>query len=384
MTSEVRLPHRLLARVEAWACVYPVPRPFTLGSVHIARREYVVARLTADDGTEGVAYSLSRNAPLDLILTDMLAPKVLGEDALDPAAAAERCARGLLAAGTEGIVGRALSLLDVALWDLRGRAAGQPVWRLLGGGGVVAEAPVLLVEGYPRDGESVEAFGERLAGRAAEGYRVLKLANLPDPVQVADRLRAVRAAAGDEVELTVDVAWAWRRVDEALAAARLWEPYRLAWIEDPFPASWTHAISSLSFLVETPIGVGDDVTSPALLEELLHRRAIDRLRMDALTIGGFTAFRAVAGRAHASRIPVATHVHPEVHQHCAFGLPGVDMVEMFPRGSEFDCVHEFVLPESLDLAAPGLVRASERPGLGLELDWDSVEAHAVRHTAVEA
>ena len=383
MTSQDGLSPRVLARVEAWACVYPVQRPFALGSGQVTRREYVVVRLTADDGTEGVAYSLSRNAPLDLILTDMLAPKVLGEDALEPTAAAERCARGLLAAGTEGIVGRALSLLDVALWDLKGRAAGQPVWRLLGGSGAT-EAPVLLVEGYPRDGESVEAFGERLAARAAEGYRILKLANLPDPAQVADRLRAVRAAAGEEVELTVDVAWAWRTVDEALAAARLWEPYRLAWIEDPFPASWTHAISSLSFLVATPIGVGDDVTSPALLEELLHRRAIGRLRMDAMTIGGFTAFRAVAGRAHASRIPVATHVHPEVHQHCAFGLPGVDMVEMFSPGSEFDCVHEFVLPESLDLAAPGLVRASERPGLGLQLDWDSIEAHAVRSSAVEA
>ena len=126
------------------------------------------------------------------------------------------------------------------------------------------------------------------------------------------------------------------------------------------------------------------MTSPALLEELLHRRAIDRLRVDAMTIGGLTAFRPVAGRARAARIPVATHVHPEVHQHCAFGLGGVDLVEMFPPGGEFDCVHEFVLPESLDLAAPGVVRAPERPGLGLELDWDSVEAHAVRHASVES
>ena len=383
MSFEDLLPPRTLARVEAWACVYPVPRPFALGSGQVTRREYVVARITADDGTEGVAYSLSRNAPLDLILTDMLAPKALGADALDPAGVAERCARGLLATGTEGIVGRALSLLDVALWDLRGRAAGQPVWRLLGGGGM-AEAPVLLVEGYPRDGESGEAFGERLAGRAAEGYRFLKLANRPDPVEMADLLRAVRAAAGDEVELVVDVAWAWQSVDEALAAARLWEPYRLAWIEDPFPASWTGAISSLTFLLETPIGVGDDVTSPVLLEELVHRRAIDRLRMDAMTIGGLTAFRRVAALARAARVPVATHVHPEVHQHCAFGLAGIDMVEMFPRGSEFDCVHEFVLPESLDVATPGVVRPPERAGLGLALDWDSVGAHAVRYTAVDA
>ena len=374
---------RTLARVEAWACHFPVPRPFALGSGRVSRREYAVARLTADDGTQGVAYSLSRNAPLDVIFADMLAPMVLGAEALDAAAVAERCARGLLAAGTEGVVQRALSLLDVALWDLKGRAAGQPVWRLLGGGGP-AEAPVLLVEGYPREGESVEAFGERFAARAAEGYRVLKLANLPDPAEMAERLRAVRAAAGDEVELVVDVAWAWKTVDEARVAARLWEPHRLAWIEDPFPAAWVQAISSLSFLVETPIGVGDDVTSPPLLEELVHRRAIDRLRMDAMTIGGLTAFRPVAGRARAARIPVATHVHPEVHQHCAFGLPGVDLVEMFPRGSEFDCVHEFVLPESLDLTAPGMVRPPQRAGLGLELDWDSVAGHAVRHAAVDS
>ena len=371
----------ILSRVEAWACVYPVPKPFSLGAIEITRREYAVVRLTADDGTQGLAYSLSRNAPLDLIVADMLAPRLLGQST-DPAAAAERCERGLLAAGTEGIVRRALSLVDIALWDLEGRAAGQPVWRLLGGGDS-AEAPVLLVEGYPRDGESVEAFGERLAGRAAEGYRILKLANLPDPAEVGERLRATRAAAGDEVELTVDIAWAWRTVDQGLAAARLWEPYRLAWIEDPFPASWATLISSLGFLVETPIACGDEVTSAVVLEELVHRRAIDRLRMDATTIGGFTAFRVLAARARAARIPVATHVHPEIHQHCTFGLPGVETVEMYPRGSEFDCAHLFVLPESLDFAAPGIVRAPERPGLGLELDWDSVAAHAVRHTAVE-
>ena len=371
-----------IARAEAWACVYPLPKPFSLGAMHITRREYAVVRLTADDGTQGVAYSLSRNAPLDLIVADMLAPRVLGHCA-DPAAAAERCERGLLAAGTEGIVRRALSLLDVALWDLAGRAAGQPVWRLLGGGDST-EAPVLLVEGYPRDGESVEAFGERLAGRAAEGYRILKLANLPDPAEVGSRLAATRAAAGDEVELTMDIAWAWPGVDFGLAAARLWEPYRLAWIEDPFPASWVTAISSLSFLVETPIAAGDEVTSRELVEELVHSRAIDRLRLDATTIGGFTAFRPLAARARAARIPVATHVHPEIHQHCTFGLPGVETVEMYPRGSEFDCAHLFVLPESLDLAATGVVRAPERPGLGLELDWDSVAAHAVRHTEVEA
>jgi len=373
----------VIARVEAWACVYPLPRPFALGSLRLVRREYAVARLTADDGTQGVAYSLSRNAPLDLVLTDLVAPRVLGGDALDPGGAAERCERGLVAVGTEGIVKRALSLLDVCLWDLRGRAAAEPVWRLLGGG-CAAEAPVLLVEGYPREGESAAAFGERLAARAGEGYRMLKLANLPDPADVASRLRATREAAGPDVELVVDVAWAWHDLERAVEAARLWEPYRLAWIEDPFPPQRVDAIAALRESVETPIAAGDDVTSRSLFGELMHRRAVDTLRMDAMTIGGFSGFALVQAQAHAGGFPISPHVHPEVHQHCAFGLAGVGLVEMFPRGTEFDCVHEFVLPASLSFAGPGVVRAPEGPGVGLELDWDSIEAHAVRHSAVEA
>lgn len=374
---------RTIARVEAWACVYALPRPFTLGGLRIARREYAVARVTADDGTQGVAYALSRNAPLDLVLTDLIAPRVLGGDALDPAAALERCERGLVAVGIEGIVRRALSLLDVCLWDLRGQAAGEPVWRLLGGGGP-PEAPILLVEGYPVEGESTAAFGERLAARAAEGYRILKLANLPDPAEIAARLTATREAAGPEVELVVDVAWAWRDVEHAVEAARLWEPYRLAWIEDPFPPQRVDAIAALRESVETPIAAGDDVTSRPLFGELMHRRAVDTIRMDAMTIGGFSGFVEVHAQAQAGGFPISPHVHSEVHQHCAFGLTGVGPVEMFPRGTEFDCVHEFVLPASLTFAAPGIVRAPDGPGLGLELDWDSIEAHAVRHSAVEA
>lgn len=373
----------VVARVEAWACVYPVPRPFSLGSLRIERREYAVARVTADDGTQGVAYSLSRNAPLDLVLTDLIAPKALGHDAVDPAGAVEQCERGLVAVGTEGIVRRALSLLDVCLWDISGRAAGEPVWRLLGGGDW-SEAPVLLVEGYPHDGESIAAFAERLAARAQEGYRILKLANLPDPADVAARLRATREAAGCEVDLVVDVAWAWRDVEHAVEAARLWEPHRLAWIEDPFPPQRVDAIAALRESVETPIAAGDDVTSRALFGELMHRRAVDTIRMDAMTIGGFTGFAQVQAQAHDGGFPISTHVHPEIHQHCAFGLAGVGPVEMFPRGTEFDCVHEFVLPASLSFAAPGIVRAPDGPGLGLELDWDSIEAHAVRHSSVEA
>jgi L-alanine-DL-glutamate epimerase-like enolase superfamily enzyme len=194
------------------------------------------------------------------------------------------------------------------------------------------------------------------------------------------RLTAVREAVGPDVTLVLDVVWAWRDVQAAIEIAHGWAPARLAWIEDPFPPDYVKQTRRLKASISTPIGAGDEVSSPSIFDALLSQEAIDVVRLDATTIGGITGFADVYSRAAAAGYKVSPHIYPEVHQHCAFAWPSVEPVEMFPRGGAFDFSHQFVIDGALEFETPGRLRAPSREGVGLEIDWRSVEDHTSRHS----
>lgn len=374
-------PASVIARVEAWAMSFSLASPLQFGDLTIDRRDYVVARLTTRDGAQGVAYGLSRGAPIDLVVTELLGPLLLGQDALDMPALLERCRRAMTPLGLAGLVQRGLSLVDIALWDIKARRAQLPLWRLLGG--YRPEVPIMLVDGYAGDGETATAFAQRLGARAAEGFTALKLANQAGPNEMSARLTAVRDAVGPGVALVLDVVWAWRDLQAAIEIARQWAPARLAWIEDPFPPEFVSQTRRLRAAIATPIGAGDEVSSPSTFDALLNQEALDVVRLDATTIGGITGFAQVHARAAAAGYRVSPHIYPEVHQHCAFAWPSVEPVEMFPVGGAFDFSHQFVTPGALEFETPGRLRAPSRAGIGMEIDWRSVEQHRSRHSVAK-
>ena len=157
-----------IQQLETWYCRIPLETPIVLGDMVIAHRDFVIVRLRSAGGAEGVAYSLTRGAPLDLVLSELIGPRLMGRDALDTARRHEELTRGAVMLGAVGLVGRAISLVDIALWDLKGRLAGLPVWRLLGG--YRQSAPVLLVAPYAGADETDDAYAERLAPLASRGY----------------------------------------------------------------------------------------------------------------------------------------------------------------------------------------------------------------------
>jgi L-alanine-DL-glutamate epimerase-like enolase superfamily enzyme len=238
----------------------------------------------------------------------------------------------------------------------------------------------MLVDGYARQDESAVHFAQRLGTRAQEGFTAIKLANQAGPKEMSARLTAVREAVGPDVTLVLDVVWAWRDVQAAIEIAHGWAPARLAWIEDPFPPDYVKQTRRLKASISTPIGAGDEVSSPSIFDALLSQEAIDVVRLDATTIGGITGFADVYSRAAAAGYKVSPHIYPEVHQHCAFAWPSVEPVEMFPRGGAFDFSHQFVIDGALEFETPGRLRAPSREGVGLEIDWRSVEDHTSRHS----
>jgi L-alanine-DL-glutamate epimerase-like enolase superfamily enzyme len=283
--------------------------------------------------------------------------------------------------GLTGLVQRGMSMVDIGLWDIKARVAHLPLWRLLGG--YRNEAPIMLVDGYARDNETAVDFADRLGARAQQGFTAIKLANQADPDEMSARLTAVREAVGPGVALVVDIVWAWRDVQAAIDIAQRWAPARLAWIEDPFPPDFVSQTRRLKASIATPIGAGDEVSSPSTFEALLNQEAIDVVRLDATTIGGITGFAQVHARAAAAGYRVSPHIYPEVHQHCAFAWPSVEPVEMFPSGGAFDFSHQFVTAGALEFETPGRLRAPAREGIGMEIDWRTVEDHTSRHSVAQ-
>ena len=373
-----------ISRVEVWKCVFPLPERFQLGTIVLSERDYTIVRIETEDGVVGVAFGLSRGAPLDVVIAEMLAPNVLGKDASRSASLMGSWARTLVHHAPEGLVQRALSLLDVAVWDIKGKIAGQPVWSLLGGARPIA--PVMLVEGYPVADEGDEQFAERIGERASSGYSAIKIANPGgDPRVLTRRLDLVREVTDDRVALTVDIDHGWADLTAGIAQARKWSHLGLAWIEDPVHAHDVEGLHRLREAIDIPLAAGDEVTNSQTLHALVDRGAVDVLRLDVTCGGGFTGFAPLYHHAVRGGTAISTHVYPELHRHVVFAYPECGPVEMFANGNRWDTSHLFVRPPDVRVdqdSGVAVLEAPTEPGLGLDVDWSAVKSHAVRHHVV--
>lgn len=375
-----------IARVEAWKCVFELPEPFPLGNLMVSHRDYVVVRIVTEDGTEGVAFGLSRGAPVDMVVTELLAPKLVGLDILGTAALAQTLAIRLPQHAFEGLVLRAISLVDIAVWDIKGKVAGKPVWHLLGGG-EPRVAPILLVEGYHLAGEDDEGFATRLGKRAAEGYRALKIeASTTDREALSRRLEATRRAVGQQTELMIDLAYGWVGHDGAAVPAG-WVESKVTWAEDPLHGSDLEGLQKIHDALNVPLAAGDEVTNPRALLALIQAGVVDVIRIDITCVGGISGFAELHQAATGAGVRISTHVYPELHQHVVLGYPDSGPVEMFPdNGGLWDATGQFASPVSVRRDSTGamVVEAPTAPGLGLTIDWPAVEFSAIRHNVITA
>lgn len=358
----------MVERVEAWTVSLALRRPVHFGALTYTTRDYTVVRLQDRDGAEGVAWGMTRGAPLTPAVHAM-APLVEGSDPDLTEATWQRLYAASIPYGQRGISMRALSLLDVALWDLRARRAGLPLWRLLGG--ARGSVPVSVGGGYYREQREPDDIAAELRGYVERGIDHIKVPGGGwTPREEGRWIERVREAVGDDVELAVDAHWSWQDVQSARAVLATWEGARLAWVEDPLWPEAAAAHAALRRATTIPLAVGDEQSGRWAYQNLLLSEAADIWRVDVTTVGGFTEARRIAALAATWGIPVSTHVYPEVHVHLAAAEPGVLAVEYTDPDADIDLCHRFLDP----VAAPtdGHLDAPMGPGLGVTVDWDLV------------
>lgn len=368
-----------IAKIETWLCDVPIANPINLGNFTVLKRSYLAVRVHSADGLTADSVIQSRGAPLDAVIAEILAPRLLGRDARDTASLKAMLELELTALETHGAIGRAWSAVEICLQGLRAKACGWPLWRMLGG--APRPVPVLMVEGYAIQGEGDDAFVDRLVARVEEGYSLLKIeaGHYAQGAHLVAQLEQFRKAVGGAPQIVLDMAWSWTEAKSKAHTTRALEDLGIAWIEDPFSSSAVRQYRELRRDTITPIGGGDETSRPENMYALLEADALDVLRLDATTMGGIDSVRALTIDAARRGVRVSYHVHPEIHEHLVFGLGVADHVEMFPTDRQFDRIHDFTLAPSFDRVVRGRLAPSETPGTGLELDVDRTAAFARRH-----
>ena len=365
-----------IASVGAWLVRLPLARPLRFESGTWSHWNFVVVRVRAADGAEAAAYTHIGEIPFDLVVTELVAPDLVGRELGDLAAVTDRAAF-LASPPLADIVRPAASLVEVCLWDIAAQVEGRPLWQLLAPEPARRTIPVMVVE-HRLESDTPEAFATRVAAHVANGVSAVKLKHYGDADDTAARLAAIRDVVGPALDLVVDVGWAWRDVEAAVRTARMWEGHDLAWIEDPFPPERVEDAARLRAAVSAPIGIGDGVVSPDLARRLIDHGAVDVLRVDVTTMGGIAGVARLASEARDAGVQLSPEILAEVHQHLAAAWPAVTGVEIYSPESGVWPAGAFVKPGALKWEHAGALALPAARGSGLAVDWRAVEQLSLR------
>lgn len=271
----------------------------------------------------------------------------------------------------------AISGIEQALWDIAGKASGQPVYNLLGG--PCRERIRVYANGWGGWGQSPEQLAEQAAAVVARGFTALKFDPFPNPwrayidrdaEQVAvERVRAVREAVGPEVDILIEV---HRRLApmHAVRVARQIEPYDPFWYEEPVSARDLNGLAEARREIRIPVVTGEELYTKAEFCQVFEQRAADILNPDVCCCGGILELREIAAMAEPYHVAVAPHnynsttVGLAATVHASAGMPNFLIAEYFVN---FEAVGAEIAREPL-LAKDGYVALPTKPGLGIDLD----------------
>jgi L-alanine-DL-glutamate epimerase-like enolase superfamily enzyme len=332
--------------------------------------------IRTDDGLAGYGFTGTHgHLPTDRLVTDCVtgtyAPLLTGEDAHDVQRLWRKCYHFPPAqwVGRCGITQLALAAVDIALWDLKAKAAGLPLWRLLGG------LRPQGIEAYNTDGGWLNLPAQTVVDNCkrfveVDGFRGVKIKiGSPDPNEDLRRIAAVRKAIGPNVKLMVDGNGKWD-LTTGLNFGRRFAEHDLYWFEEPFWYDDVAGHRKFAELVPTPVALGEQLYSIDPVRDFISAGAVHFVQPDAVRLGGVSEWLQVADLALAHRLPVAAHVGDmgQVHVHLSLAHPACVLLEYIPW-----IRHCFEEPATV---RDGSYVAPQHPGAGTTLRADALASYA--------
>ena len=351
-----------------------VPRSDAIQS--FVAQETPIVRVTCDDGAQGIGYTYTigtGGSSVVALLRDHLAPKLIGRDPDCIEAIWKDLFFHTHATAVGAITSLSLAAIDTALWDLRCRRSGLPLWKAAGG--AQPKVPVYTTEGGWLHLPTESLVAQTLEAKA-QGFRGAKLkVGKPHIAEDVARLAAVREAVGGQFEIMVDANQCFS-VSEAIRRARAFEPFGLAWLEEPLPAEDLAGHVELASHTSIPIAVGESLYHPAHFREYLAGRACSIVQVDCARIGGITPWLKVAHLAETFNVAVCPHFLMELHVSLTAAAPNAAWVEYIPQLDD--------ITTSRLAIADGFAVAPSTPGLGIDWDFPAIDKRAVARAALPA
>jgi L-alanine-DL-glutamate epimerase-like enolase superfamily enzyme len=330
-------------------------------------------KIETDDGVDGVGGPMP--ADQAYIVSQQLTPLLLGHNPLAIERIWDRMYRYMVH-GRKGLVMQAISVVDCALWDLKGKWANAPVYSLLGGPTRETIPAYASALGYSLDPELVR---ERVQDMVKQGYRATKWFFRDGPTDgiagINRNLRLVetlRDAVGPDVDIMLDCWMSWD-VPYTVQMARRLEEYQPRWLEEPVLPDKIEQYAQIRSQVNIPISGGEHEYTRWGLKELMDAGACDVLQPDIYWAGGISEMMKICALASAYDLPIIPHGHStpaSAHLIAAWPETTCPLLEYLIKWNE---IHQFFLKYPLKPEG-GVVKLPNRPGIGMELDENKIES----------
>ena len=342
---------------------------------------WLIVEIASDTGLVGIGEAALAPRVTKQLIDLYLKPILLGQNPFDSEYLWQHMYRRTMAFGRKGIGMLAISAVDIAIWDLLGKATQQPVFRLLGGK-TKEKIPVYASRLYS---QPLEDLAKEAQQYKDQGYRAMKLRFGWGPVDGAagmqrnvELVRTVREAVGYEIDLMADAYMGWT-LDYARRMIPLLEPYQLRWLEEPVIPDDIAGYAALKAMNRIPIAGGEHEFTLYGFRDLLDQKAVDYIQFDTNRVGGITQARKISALAEAYEVPVIPHAGQIHNYHIVMASLNSPMAEFFPIvdvevGNELF----WYIFKGEPVPRNGSIELDESlPGLGLEINEEALKQFEV-------
>jgi len=343
----------------------PLDEPLAGGPPYFrSHNQFVILRVETEDGIEGIGATFFGGA-LSATLkhaVDQLGELIIGEDPLRVEAITQKLRSAAASAGPGGILTLAISGIDMALWDIKGKLLSHSLGTMLGGlrDRVPTYASGALVRAYPLD--HVVKAAQLLVNRGFKQMKTqLALPGDTTPAKEVERARLIREAAGPDIDLMCDINQRWS-VHQAIEIGKRVEDVHFFWLEDVTVHDDYTGLARVADALITPLAGGECLYGITPFRHMIEAHSVDIIMIDLNRVGGISNWMKVAAMAEAFNLPVVSHLFPEIHVHLVSAIPNGLTVEYMPWS--FRLFEEVPVPVKGELVVP------TKPGLGLQFSRD--------------
>ncbi|MEM8947067.1 MAG: mandelate racemase/muconate lactonizing enzyme family protein [Planctomycetota bacterium] len=360
-----------ISLVQAEQFNIPLPEVLT-DAMHGEMRHFsiVVVRIKTDSGQVGVGYTYTvgtqGGSAILAMIRDDLANVLEGADPRRVEQLWEKMFWQLHYVGRGGIASFAMAAVDIALWDIKSKVANEPLWRFLGG----HDSRARVYAGGIDLQMSIDQLARQTDENLDRGFRAIKMKVGREKLsEDVERVAAMRQLLGSDILLMVDANMKWT-ADEAIKASRAFADYDVYWLEEPTIPDDIEGHRRVKTEGELPVATGENLRTVYEFEKMISGGGVSFPEPDVSNIGGITPWLKVAKLAEVSNLPVTTHGVHELHVHLLAAVPNASLLEAHGFGLEKYIVSPVVINE-------GWAIAPDRPGHGVEFDWDRLESFRV-------